>query len=200
MCHAHHKITDDEGQYSVDKLLEIKRSHEGKFINIIATIQKSVHDLTTLSSPDYPKNMRKLDDVLKWDLNESQIKESLKELNGFINKLMKLPHVTRELATIMAQRNKGNVIGSFDLKVPLLEIESVTGMDSQFILGQIEILENYNIVSGIQEDDYGRPYVELHSLESGWMIWSDLVKFAKRTNISLNEIIVNMNFKLLDAV
>lgn len=41
LCHDHHVVTDDVGQYSVERMIEIKRQHEARFERGIADLESS---------------------------------------------------------------------------------------------------------------------------------------------------------------
>lgn len=61
-----------------------------------------------------------------------------------------------------------------------------------------EMLKKYGFLTDIDEDDYENPICFINTLNSGWDLWEDLKKFTSKTSITLEEIIVDLNFRLLD--
>lgn len=196
MCTAHHKITDNEDEFPVDRMKEIKANHESQFTNAEEKILASIVDRTTLNNPTIPTSLNKMNEVLAWDLNQEQLKECVTEICSFIERLQKLPIETRQLLVIMAQRNHGRDISG--VSVHISEIETVTHCGPEYLVGQFEMLESYGFIPGIDKSDYGTHVTVLRDLSSGWPIWEDLIKFSNSTGNSLYEIIVYLNFDILD--
>ena len=79
LCHQHHKVTDDEIKYSVERLKEIKKIHELKFSNIIDDIRNSIIDKTTLDDLQSAVNLKRIHDICSWDLTREQLAETINE-------------------------------------------------------------------------------------------------------------------------
>ena len=196
LCHAHHKITDDEKEFSVERLIEIKTKHEAQFANIEDKIVANIVDQTTLHEIIEPKSLKKLHDVLNWGLSPDQQSENVSEFIEFSSRLYKLPRQTRQLLEIMANRNHGRDIGG--IAVYISEIETATDCEPEYLLGQLKILENYGFIKELDSSEYGTPITVIRDLASGWPIWESLIEFSLKTGNSLYDIIVNLNLSLLD--
>ena len=184
LCHAHHKVTDNEDEYPTGRLKEIKTKHEAIFTNIEDKIISSIVDRTTIRELEAPTSLKRLHDVLNWGLNQDQLSECVAEFNDFAARLYKLPVQTRQLLEIMLNRNHGRDTNG--LIVYISEIEVATGCGPEILSGQIEMLDNYGFIPGVDQSEYGNPVTVLRDLSSGWPVWEDLIKFSSETsNITL---------------
>ena len=196
LCHAHHKVTDNENEFSVAQLKEIKAKHEAKFTNIEDKILSSIVDQTTIHELEKTNSLKRLHDVLDWGLTQEQLSVCVSEFNEFASRLYKLPIQTRQLLEIMLNRHHGRETNG--LIVNIAEIEAATGCGPEILSGQFEMLENYGFITGVDTSEYGTPMTVLRDLSSGWPIWEDLIQFSLKTGNSLYEIIVNLKFPILD--
>ncbi|QGG46849.1 hypothetical protein [Heliorestis convoluta] len=195
MCYEHHKITDKVDEFPVNRLKDMKESHEKKFSDIASKLQSSITDLTTLSDITLSSCCKKINKTLGWRNSNSELKECSEEVNFWAEKLKKLPKSTRQIFCIMIKRSTENMYG---LKVVLHEIEQVTGINVIEMTKHYEMLERYGFLSYIDNDDYGNPICYINNVDSGWALWKDLKDFTSQTTVSLEELVVNLNFKLLD--
>lgn len=195
MCYEHHKITDDVDKFPVGRLKKLKKSHEQKFTDIAMKLQQSISDITTFSEIASSKCCKNLDKVLKWGNSDIELVECSKEANTWAEKLKKLPMDTRKIFSIMIDRSIDTASGP---KVALHEIEKVTSLPASEMKKHYEMLERYGFLSGIDYDDYGNPIGFINELDSGWTFWADLKQYTTETTVTLEELIVNLKFSLLD--
>lgn len=195
MCYEHHKSTDDVDEFSVERLKEIKKFHEQKFTDIANILQESIFDLTTFSEISYSKCCKKLSTALNWGSSDEDLMECSKEANTWAEKLKKLPIDTRKIFIIMISRSTETASGLF---VVLHEIQQVTGIPSSQMIKHFEMLERYGFLFNIERDDYGNHISFIKKLSSGWPFWSDLKRFTTETTVTLEELVVNLRFSLLD--
>ena len=195
LCHEHHKITDDESTYTVERLKRIKSDHEKKFSDIPTILQQSIIDVTTLSDYKYTKYCKKMNDFFNWGLTEEQIEECSKEINLWIDELRKLPLATRQVFSIMIQRSTQTTPLS---RVSFHEIEMATAQPQCKIIEHYEILERYGFLSSVDEDIYQNPVCYIKNFKSGWSFWKDLVKYTAAKAIPIDEFVVNLQFSNLD--
>lgn len=78
------------------------------------------------------------------------------------------------------------------------EIEAVTGLPGERLLGHFQILDKYGFCIEGFPDELGLPTMEFRNLKSGWPIWDDLVRTAQSHNFALEEIVVHLRFNRLD--
>jgi len=195
MCYEHHKVTDNVEEFTVDRLKTIKKEHEKKYFDVASILQQSITDLTTLSDYNYSKSCKKLGTILNWGLSDSDLEASTPELNVWVDKLRILPLSTRQVFCIMIMRSAKTAFG---FMVKLHEIEKVTCIKQSELLEHYEMLERYGFVSSIDEDDYGNAVCYLMNFKSGWEFWNDVKSFSSKSSISVNELIENLHFNLLD--
>jgi hypothetical protein len=195
MCYDHHKITDNVEQFPVQRLKDMKKLHEQKFIDIAAKLQESINDLTALCEVSYSKCCKKINTVLNWGNSVDELIEVSRDINTYADKLKNLPKDTRKIFSIMIDRSTEVTFGAM---VVLHEIEQVTGLRTVEMRQHYEMLHRYGFLSHIDDDDYGHPICFINELESGWPFWIYLKQFSEKTRITLEEIVVNLNFGLLD--
>lgn len=193
LCHAHHKTTDDESKYSVDRLREIKKIHELKFSHIINDITDSIIDKTTMDDIQHVINLKKMNRVCKWDLNNAQLIESVAEFNIFESRIQNITRETRQILCIIAKKAVPQ-----NNEIPVHELEKIINISKSLLWEHLQLLDKYNLACEGRIDDYGQPQIELKELPSGWPIFSDLVTFAQETGVRLEELIVDFKFSHFD--
>lgn len=198
MCHAHHKVTDNVNEYTVERLKKIKADHEAKFTDVVSKIQNSIIDHTTLNPETLPATLNRLNEILKWNHGREELNDCLEEVVDFAQRLKKMPLRTRKLLLIMLERSHKAPYDAFGLEVSVPEIMEACHLDGQDFWAQISILDKYNLVSESDPDDYGVPQLKFLYTKEGWPIWGDLKKYSKITDISSAEFIENLRFDLLD--
>lgn len=195
MCYEHHKITDNVVEFPVARLKKMKKFHEQKFSDIAAKLQQSITDITTLSEISYTNCCERMNKELGWGNVVDELVECSKEINSWAVILKKLTLDTRKILCIMIKRSS---LTGYGPKVVMHEIEQVTGLPGYEMKKHYEMLQRYGFLSNIDSDDYGNPICYVQEFKSGWPFWMDLKLFTEVTSITLEEVIVNLNFKLLD--
>jgi hypothetical protein len=92
MCYGHHVITNDVEQYSVSKLKDMKANHEAMFSDPAVAMVRVLEDETAKTESREARSLKRLNDVLAWDLDDDQLEESAKLLNGLASRLKNLPN------------------------------------------------------------------------------------------------------------
>lgn len=194
LCHLHHKITDDDIKYPVDRLKEIKKLHELKFSHIIEDIQNSIIDKTALNELQPVSNLLRLNEVCGWGLNDEQLSGTVSEFKIFEDRMQQVTKETREVLCIIVKKAV-----SQNNEIPIHELEKAIAIPKQLLWEHLQLLDKYNLACEGKLDDYGQAQIELAELPSGWPIFNDLTVFSKETGVTLKELIVDLNFSYLDA-
>lgn len=195
MCHQHHVVTDDVNEYPVEKLKQMKRTHEAKYSGIIGQMKNSVIDYGVSSVVGYCYNCKKISNVLNFDLTDEENRENAAVLNQLLEKLRDLPIGTREFLGIMVMRSYDYM---FKCVVPIHEIEGATELDQWSILKNVEILARRGITSYIKEENNLPVCTLLEDPVTGWPYWNDIREFSKKTGISIKSICVDLDFSVFD--
>lgn len=198
LCHAHHKVTDNVNEYTVDRMKTMKADHESKFTDVVSKIQNSIVDHTTLKSETLPTTLNRLNAVLEWNHSRVELDECLSEMIDLVKRLKQVPIPTRKLLLIMLNRSHKASYDVYGLEVSVSEVIQACGMSGQEFWSHVSILDKYNLVSETDNDDYGVPQVKFLYTKEGWPIWRDLKIYSKKTDISPSEFIENLRFDLLD--
>lgn len=195
MCPQHHVITDDVNVYTVEKLKQMKRSHEAKYSGVIGQMKNSVIDYGITPSVVRCCNCKRISNVLNFGLTDAENLEHAAILNSLLEKLKDLPIGTRKLLGIMAMRSYECALKCI---VPLHEIEKATGIDRLNIIQNVEILARRGITSGIEEYDDIPQCILLADTAMGWPYWNDIREFCNKTLISIEVLCVDLDFSVFD--
>jgi hypothetical protein len=191
LCYGHHVETNDESQYPVERLRQIKHSHEARFANPETALARSFED-TAAAHPLVPhKTLRRFASAMNWEMDSDELRATAQGLDRFTENLRMVPRAERQLLSILAQRQKhGNVY--------LSELTAITNRSAMEILDAMDLLQKYRLVRVSEDMDHeGNPMYESRDMD-GWDIASDLATFCNRENIQLEALIVDLHFDLLD--
>ena len=196
LCHAHHKITDDVHEYTVKRMKEIKLQHESKFTDIVSTIQHSFQDHTEYSKIKPSSSLARFNRVLKWNESEKELVYISKNIiSPFAEKLRSIPTQARSIFSLMVKRAISD--HNDDFHISIHEIKFVTGATETDLYEIIQILDKYSLTKEGEPDEKYFPTIDICPID-GWHFVRDLQEFCKIENIALEEILVDLNFSLLD--
>ncbi len=154
-------------------------------------------DHTTLTEPILAKNLGKLNGVLGWSNSDEELSEAVKELRAIAIKLAKIPIPTRELFLVLLNRGQRGRFGA-DLEVSVPEVQQATNLSFGELRECFSILDNHGFTVDNNKNDFGVQMVGIASPPSGWPMWGDLRRFCKKEKIDLSQIIINLDFSVLD--
>jgi len=196
MCHAHHKVTDDVNEYTVERMKSIKSQHESKFTDIVSTIQNSFTDHTDQSKVQKASSLNRINRVLSWNHTKDELVETLEDISAFSQRLRNLPIQARQILTLMVKRSAYDYING--LHIFQHEIKLVTGADKSQLRGVIQTLEKYGFIQEGFPDDINLSTIEICEIDRGWPFAKDLKEFCEAEDIALEEVLVDLNFSILD--
>ncbi len=104
ICYAHLVITNDEKQYPVSKLKEMKANHERMFSDPAVAMVRVLEDETAKTESRKARSLKRIDEVLGWDLDDDHLEESPELLNDLAVRLKNLPKNARALVRIIVER------------------------------------------------------------------------------------------------
>ena len=110
--------------------------------------------------------------------------------------ILKVPLPARETLQIIVERSAKSSYGS-GLETQVPELMHATGLSTDELKGVYRILEKYGFV-GDNGSDEGIEMIGLCTTKGGWPIWVDLKKFCSKPRIDIGELIVGLDFSLLD--
>lgn len=205
MCYPHHVKTNDVDKYSVEKLKNLKKEHELKFSNPETVMLEKLRDITSTRSAIYPINLIRINAVLGFDLEDWQLTESLPEITDFIDKLQKVPAPIRQFcfevaARFCRMRDTYAVQEELEcIAVSALDIRDAFGISETTITEKCSQMGKYQL-GGLHVEEYEEndATVFLHSLDSGWKIWSDIAQFCIQEDEDLSKIWQHLDFSILD--
>ena len=183
-------------QYSVERLREIKRCHEAKFTDIVSTIQNSFLDHTEFNSVKLARTLARFNTVLEWNLDHECLSVNQEEVRQFAVTLGDVPIQARQVLSLMVKRADFEHINGFCITVH--EVKLVTGVRIEVLAETIEVLEKYGFLKEGESNSRGQPIFTICEFRSGWCFAAELKKFCEAENIAIDEVLVDLNFRLLD--
>lgn len=196
LCHQHHVVTNDVVNWPVKRMQEMKANHERKVFEFIENLQLRIVDFTSITAAKPATSLSRLAKVQNWSLEPDEIAASATELNLFLDRLRKVPPPARKLLAISLE--KAALSGMYRNCVSLHELQHACALNEKTLSELVQILDKYGFIDYAGEDDYGHPQVRLKNLGCGWPVWDDFRDFTKAGQATLHELIVDLNFSLLD--
>jgi hypothetical protein len=197
MCHDHHLETNNVQKFDVARMRRIKADHERLYSDVVGKMLLKVADHTKHQEPMLAKNLRHMNTVLKWDKSEEELAETLADLEEFVGRLKKVPIPAREALLIIVERSEKSSFGS-GLETQVPELLHATGLSSDELRGICRILDKYDFI-GDNGADEGIEMIGLRNSNEGWPVFADLKKFCAKANVELGEMIVGLDFSVLDS-
>lgn len=197
MCHKHHRITDDINKYTVEVLKEIKINHENKYTDIEKKISEKIKDYTKDDEVRKPETLNGMNEYFKWNLSLEDLEVTKNDVISFGNILKSLPEHSRKLLGIICERVEEETSSwRVDYKVPIIEIVQVCEINNDYFRNIFSVIERYNLCFIEKDwDDINKIYLGKGAYDN-W--WNDIIIYCREKGIELSDIIVDLNFKLLD--
>lgn len=193
LCYEHHIETDDVEAFPVERMQSIKKAHEQTYGDVANKLFSTIGDITELQGYQYCTTIKSFYKVMEWEYNKVEAEENAKVFNKLVDDLRDLYPETRAIFKIMLRRQKDDSIW-----INIDEIPGVTGESRETILIHIRLLEEKGFIDECELNDRGTAVSDFVKPEGFWDIWRDIRKYTILTSITLEEIIDNMNFSLLD--
>jgi hypothetical protein len=205
MCNPHHKVTDDEALYPVDRMRGIKEAHEGRFGGVVAGLQGTLEDQTKHAVVHPPESMLQYSVV--FGLTQEEANDTMPQFVTLLNHLAKLPPDARSVLATIVDRGIEGGLASWTmegaLEVPLPELRAVLGVTDNQLRDELVILKNHGLADvdlDGTEESLGAAVVlaipRIKGVDS--YVLRDLKAVSEATGISVARPIVGLDFRLLD--
>ena len=196
MCYDHHVVTNDVEKWTVERMQELKAGHEKTVYDFLDNVQIKIVDFTALEVPKPAATISKLSKLWKdLKLDADEISYNIRILNSVLERVKKLPRPVRELLAVIVSKVEPRMNGSY---VSYSEIELACNKSSDDLIPLLGLLDKYRFVSFGGYNEFDQPEMVLYNLEHGWDLWKDFRELEVAGEATLHELIVNMNFKMLD--
>ncbi|MCH6265114.1 SMEK domain-containing protein [Neobacillus citreus] len=126
--------------------------------------------------------------------NSIEAKDIVGDIKLFINDFMQLDDNTREI--VYAIINKRNLIDERGIHFNHVEIRKYLRIEQSKLFEELRILYDRDYISSA--DDNGTEHDILGYWTKHWEVFNDLVNYCLWGNIDIKEMIVNLDFTLLD--
>jgi len=197
LCHRHHVITGDVSKYPVARMQQMKSNHEDKVNDFATHLQFRVVDLTKRQIERPTALPRTLGAVLKWNLTDEQLVDTAEQLNKLLRLLKRLPRQARELLVVAIERSgTGGLFGGRYFSPE--EVDIACGLRPEKTLVLWGILDRMKIAWDMGDNETGCVQFRLGAPGCDWDVWGNLLAFQVYAPGALHELIVDLNFSLLD--
>lgn len=205
MCYPHHQKTNNVNIYSVEKLKKMKADHESRFSRPDRAILEKLTDWTELDAPTEVQNLKRMDSVLGWNHEASELKESADELNMYVTRLRNVPIDLRRFIGFVVKRavkmSHTRAVETVNGTLLLVsDLRGVSTLSERAIFDRANELDAYGLgnISEIDTDLGPSPAVRVRDLESGWPLWRDIVAFCDATAEPIEAFTEELDFARLD--
>ncbi|MEU4110910.1 hypothetical protein [Streptomyces sp. NPDC027717] len=200
MCPNHHGEVDGENgrnAFSVEKMQKMKRDHEERFRRALAQVEQEIGDLT-MANVVVPCTTLTAIAPTDWTQEDADF---------FLPKVNALAQIVRGLTLPSRQLLAWRI--AQELPVSIAEVADRMGQPRERIMELVEQLSRFHLAA-VDEDEWPYPFVLLTAWRSDgagpdlfadWpQFWDDLRDHvAGRTDAHLEDVIVDLDFSLLDG-
>ncbi|TKA94478.1 hypothetical protein FAZ78_22125 [Cereibacter changlensis] len=206
MCYQHHQKTNDAKAYPVEKLKQMKDDHERRFSRPDRAILETLTDWTELDAPTEARNLMRLDKVLGWNSDATELKEAAEELNVYVAQLRSVPIELRKFVGAVMKRavkmEHSRVVktGMAGTLILISDLKGAFNLEERAIAERANQLDAYGLgdIDQIDTDMGPKPAVRIRDLKSGWPLWRDIVTFCEQAEEPLEAFTEDLDFARLD--
>ena len=141
-------------------------------------------------------NLNKMNRVLRFGLNENELKYNLQVLSRLFDDLIDMPRNTREILGRIIMIAYENQYNKWVFRVEELD----TYYDSISTKGPLMTLNRKNFISDFDQDDYsynGYDERSIYEIED-WNVWEDIRRFCEETKTDISRVCVDLDFSVFD--
>jgi hypothetical protein len=206
MCHDHHVITDDVKKFSVAKLQKMKAEHEARFSDPERAILQSLTDVTLATKPVGVKNLGRIDEILKWKSEGSELSEAAEELNDYIERFARVPIEVRRFVGAVSVRihgmrkSRATRREMFGQMILASDVEAAFRLSRRKVTDLVSQLESYGLggLDQINTSLGDQPAIQILALRSGWDLWATTAEFCAATGTPIERFSEAIDFSPFD--
>ncbi|MDN4067688.1 hypothetical protein QYF50_07250 [Paenibacillus vini] len=140
-----------------------------------------------------PQTAKKMNDRL-WKHTSDELPYTLEHILKFFNTLKKMNKTSRQFFASIVDLSEPMRIEDHKMIVPAQELENALNIFPHEVQNQMNIIEKYKL-GRIEHEEHP---VNIIVWAADWPLLSDLKFYCEEEGINLKEIIVNLNFSLID--
>ena len=147
-----------------------------------------IADQTEATEPTPVGSLDRMNRVLGWGNTPEELEHTIGTVEALFDQVRRVPTATRQFLVVMLRRMKrGEVLYS--------ELQGVTGLSSAEVDDHLRILDWHGIAT--EPDLNGRDQVVTYLIQHEWPIWDAIVDYTQRTEVTLEEIVVDLHLHRL---
>ncbi|MEH7730414.1 hypothetical protein V7212_11755 [Bacillus safensis] len=154
----------------------------------------TIEDVTKKQILIKGKHLKSINSVLNWNLDGSDLKATVELCNEKFEVLKHLDRNTRSVFSSIVERSEYK-----HRRIVLLSLIQQSLALSDYDMGNyLDILIRYKLICDPYIDDDYRGYISEIEEPEGWDMWGEIKSYCELENITLEEIIVELDFEKLD--
>ncbi len=196
LCREHHIITNNVDKFKTPNMQRMKADHEAIYADPVAKMTESFVDQTKVATTFKPTSLRRINEVLGWGNDEDELDGTVEYFDDLADSLQPVPRRPKQIFAAIINRGK-HIHSShlFFVRVLFHDLCEALEISPDDLKTQLDVLEEHNLVEVIEDE--GKWYIETKG-NPDWNILEELKKFCDKSGVSLNEIIVDGKYDLLD--
>lgn len=207
LCLAHHKETDNEAVWTVEKMRKMKADHESRFRTPEKAILAGLKDWTKSDELILPKNLNAMfkgidSPLITQEGMEEDRERYLKDLHAYLLKYKNVPHETKAFLGSVVERMETleqNGLTRYEIHsvhIPAEDFRQAHNIGRAKFARDCEALERYSL--GGVSDGFDEPTLSIRYVGSN-PFWNEVLMFCRNTNQSFRTYYLDLDFNGLEA-
>lgn len=199
MCGGDHTIVDkDLETWTVDRLRELKRTHEDVYTGAIDRLRSTVGDITEGVTWQPARNLKRIVDMES--LVQEDMEDNLSVVNGFAARLASVPLPARSVLALIVSRAEKVGNGWEEVTVPLPVLQQVADCSAQELNEHLAVLEHFELAY-VDTSPYDSPIlVNAGNSTPGidWPLLAELKSAAGHDTALVRRVLIDLDFSAFD--
>lgn len=206
LCHQHHVETDDEKVWTVEKMREMKATHERRFQNPEKAILEGLKDWTQSDELILPANLDGLHKALKSPFLQEDYEDEkgryLVEVLKYLEAYKNVPHETRAFLGAVVMRmvtmeSRLTKFGRYSVSIPVEDVRKALHLTVKHIIREVDSLDTYDL-GDLEEGPHSRHVVNIRNVYE-IPFWHEVLTYCNRVNHDFKTYYLDLDFSGLEG-
>jgi hypothetical protein len=199
MCGGDHTIVDKDFEtWTVDRLRELKRTHEAVYTGAIDRLRSTVGDITEGVTWQPATNLKRVLGVE--NLPPEDMEGNLSVVNGFAARLASVPLPARSVLALIVSRAEKVGSGWEEVTLPLPVLQQVADCPPQELNEHLTVLEHFELAYLDTSPYEGPVLVNAGNSTPGieWPLLAELKQVARGDATLVRRVLTDLDFSAFD--
>ncbi|MDG2522899.1 hypothetical protein P7B02_15290 [Caulobacter segnis] len=208
LCYPHHVETNNEVEWPVARMRQMKADHEGLFTDATTRMLEVYIDGTARGGQTKAVTVERFCKVLDWPPEEEHRLETADEINHLFDQVAKLDLKTRGFICAVVERaekvretdnvqeERGTLLLRWD------DFTAAYNVADEHVKRRVEALSAHRLggPDQMEIDERTTDAIALYGTKNGWSFWSALGQFCALERESVQSIVVELDLSRLDEL